>query len=248
MVITTILLYVVMRNIWGWKVLPALLLTAFFLSFDVAFFGANIIKVAKGGWFPLLVAVLLFTLMATWKRGRYLLAANFRMRSLPLELFMRDIEAHPPTRVRGSAVFMTANPEGVPPVMLHHLKHNKVLHEQVVLLSIATEEYPSVPPEERVRVESLGSGVFRVQAHYGFTETPNIQEILTACATQGLTFKMGDTTFYLGRETILATRRPGMMRWRKRLFTVMSRNAQSASSFFQLPPNRVVELGAQIEL
>jgi KUP system potassium uptake protein len=248
MVITTILVFVVERELWHWKLLPSLTLTAFFLIIDLAFFGANIIKVEHGGWFPLVVALGVYALMSTWKRGRMLLASNFRMRSLPLELFLKDIAAHPPTRVRGTAVFMTANPEGVPPVMLHHLKHNKVLHEHVVLLSIETREVPTVAKNERVNVESLGEGVYRIIAHYGFTETPVIPDILDCCADKGLKFKLGDTTFYLGRETILATRRPGLARWRKRLFTLMSRNAQSASSFFQLPPNRVIELGAQIEL
>jgi KUP system potassium uptake protein len=248
MVITTILVFVVERELWHWKLLPSLVLTAFFLIIDLAFFGANIIKVEHGGWFPLAVALGVYTLMSTWKRGRMLLESNFRMRSLPLELFLRDIALHPPTRVRGTAVFMTANPEGVPPVMLHHLKHNKVLHEHVVLLSIETREVPSVSKDERVTVESLGEGVYRIIAHYGFVETPVIPDILDCCAEKGLKFKLGDTTFYLGRETILATKRPGLARWRKRLFTLMSRNAQSASSFFQLPPNRVVELGAQIEL
>ncbi|HTO23807.1 MAG TPA: KUP/HAK/KT family potassium transporter, partial [Spirochaetia bacterium] len=248
MTITTILLYFVERELWGWKLLPALALTVFFLVVDLSFWGANMIKVEQGGWFPLAVAALVFTLMSTWKRGRALLANTFGMRGLPVEIFVRDIANSHPVRVPGLAVFMTRNTEGVPPVLLHHLKHNKVLHEQVVLLSVLTEEIPSVPREERVRVESVGQGIFRVTARYGFMEDPNILAVLTEAEHEGLNFKLGQTTFYLGRETLLTTRRPGMARWRKALFAFMSRNARSATAYFRIPPNRVVELGAHIEL
>jgi KUP system potassium uptake protein len=195
------------------------------------------------------VAAVVFTLMATWKRGRSLLAESFGMRSLPLDIFLRDIAVRHPVRVPGLAVFMTRNADGVPPVMLHHLKHNKVLHEQVVLLSVVTEEIPVVPQEDWLTVEALGEGIFRVVARYGFMEDPNIPDVLAAAAGQdGLAFKLGTTTFYLGRETLLTTKRPGMARWRKRLFALMSRNARSATDYFRIPPNRVVELGAHIEL
>ncbi|HET9983852.1 MAG TPA: potassium transporter Kup [Longimicrobiales bacterium] len=249
MVITTILLFVVERELWRWKGVVAGLLTTFFLFMDLSFFGANIIKVSDGGWFPLAVAAVVFTLMATWKRGRSLLAESFGMRSLPLDIFLHDIAERHPVRVPGLAVFMTRNADGVPPVMLHHLKHNKVLHEQVVLLSVVTEEIPVVPQEDWLSVEALGEGIFRVVARYGFMEDPNIPDVLAAAAGQGgLTFKLGTTTFYLGRETLLTTKRPGMARWRKRLFALMSRNARSATDYFRIPPNRVVELGAHIEL
>ncbi len=246
--ITTILLFFVERELWGWKLAPALALTIVFLAIDLSFWGANMVKVAQGGWFPLAVAALVFTLMSTWKRGRTLLAATFGMRGLPVDLFVRDIAQSHPVRVPGLAVFMTRNTNGVPPVLLHHLKHNKVLHEQVVLLSVLTEEIPTVPREERVRVEPAGEGIFRVVAHYGFMEDPNILAVLTEAEHEGLTFKLGSTTFYLGRETLLTTQRPGMARWRKALFGFMSRNARSATAYFRIPPNRVVELGAHIEL
>jgi KUP system potassium uptake protein len=248
MAITTILLFFVQREMWGWKLAPALLLTVLFLIIDLSFWGANMIKVEQGGWFPLAVAALVFALMSTWKRGRELLANTFGMRALPIDLFVKDIAASQPVRVPGLAVFMTRNTDGVPPVLLHHLKHNKVLHEQVVLLSVLTEEIPVVPRDERVRVEDVGEGLFRVVARYGFMEDPNILAVLTEAKHEGLTFKLASTTFYLGRETLLTTNRPGMARWRKTLFAVMSKNARSATAYFRIPPNRVVELGAHIEL
>ncbi len=248
MTITTILLYFVERELWGWKLPLALGLTVLFLVIDLSFWGANMVKVAQGGWFPLAVAALVFTLMSTWKRGRTLLANTFGMRGLPVDIFVRDIAHSHPVRVPGMAVFMTRNTSGVPPVLLHHLKHNKVLHEQVVLLSVLTEEIPVVPREERVRVEPAGEGIFRVVAHYGFMEDPNILAVLTEAEHEGLSFKLGSTTFFLGRETLLTTKRPGMARWRKALFGFMSRNARSATAYFRIPPNRVVELGAHIEL
>ena len=248
MAITTVLLFFVERELWKWKLLPALLLTIVFLVVDLSFWGANMIKVEQGGWFPLAVAAFVFTLMSTWKRGRALLASTFGMRGLPVDIFVRDIATSHPVRVPGMAVFMTRNTSGVPPVLLHHLKHNKVLHEQVVLLSVLTEEIPVVPKEERVRVEPAGEGIFRIVAHYGFMEDPNILAVLTEAKHEGLSFKLGSTTFFLGRETLLTTRRPGMARWRKALFAFMSRNARTATAYFRIPPNRVVELGAHIEL
>ena len=249
MAITTVLLFFVERELWHWKLLPSLLLTAFLLICDLSFWGANMIKVEQGGWFPLAIAAVVFTLMATWKRGRTLLAATFGMRGLPVDLFVKDIASSHPVRVPGMAVFMTRNTSGVPPVLLHHLKHNKVLHEQVVLLSVLTEEIPTVPKEERVRVEEMGEGIFRVVARYGFMEDPNILAVLTEAEHEGLrNFKLGSTTFYLGRETLITTKKPGMALWRKTLFAIMSRNARSATAYFRIPPNRVVELGAHIEL
>ncbi len=248
MAITTVLLYFVERELWHWKRPSALLLTAFLLLIDLSFWGANMVKVEQGGWFPLAAAAVVFTLMSTWKKGRSLLANTFGMRGLPVDIFIRDIAGSHPVRVPGMAVFMTRNTDGVPPVLLHHLKHNKVLHQQVVLLSVLTEEIPVVPREERVRVSAAGEGVFRVVARYGFMEDPNILAVLTEAQHEGLQFKLGATTFYLGRETLLTTKRPGMAYWRKKLFAFMSKNARSATSYFRIPPNRVVELGAHIEL
>jgi len=187
-------------------------------------------------------------LMTTWKRGRDLLQAILGRSGLPLELLLDEIGRRPPRRVPGTAVFLTSAADGAPVVLMHHLKHNKVLHDQVVLLSIATAEQPDVEDAERVEVTRLDHGFFRVRATYGFMETPSVPEVLRLCAAQGLEAKLPQTSFFLGRERILPTGSSPMRRWRKKLFVVMSRNARSAAEFFGLPPNRVVELGAQIEL
>ena len=217
----------------------------------------------QGGWFPLVVAALVFILMSTWKKGRVRLAAIVRENTLPMDLFLSDIRRRPPHRVRGTAVFLTSDATGAPPVLLHHLKHNQVLHEKVMLMSIVTEEIPSVDEVDRAQCRELGEGFYQVMAHYGFMETPDVPAVLRGLARDSgngrpVAVTPTNTTFYLGRETLIATdgrRRERaamtglirMARWRKRLFIVMTRNAQSATAFFSLPPNRVVELGAQIQ-
>ncbi len=253
MTITTLLFHRVMRDRWRWPLGMAGPLTAAFLSADLAFFGANLVKFEDGGWFPIALAAGVFTLMSTWRAGRDVLARQLREAGLPLDLFLQDLEKHPPYRIPGTAVFMTSNPEGVPPVMLHHLKHNKVLHERVLLVSILTEEVPAVAPAERVSVRDLGNGFHQVVGRYGFMETPDVPALLAALPPRSIAGPRldrvaMDTTYYLGRETLLSTGPSRMAAWRKRLFIVMARNAQTASSFFGLPPNRVVELGAQIQL
>ena len=253
MMITTILFHRVVRDLWGWPLWRAAPLTALFMLVDAAFFGANLIKVEEGGWFPLAAALAVFTLLSTWKKGREILAEQMRAAGLPLELFLAEIARKNPQRVPGTAVFMTGNMGNVPPVLLHHLKHNKVLHERVVLVSLLTEEIPNVRDSERVSVRELGSGFHQVIARYGFMETPNVPAMLDSIPRRTLSgpkleFKPMDTTYFLGRETLLPSGSSRMATWRKRLFIVMSRNAQTASSFFGLPPNRVVEMGAQIQL
>jgi KUP system potassium uptake protein len=185
--------------------------------------------------------------MSTWKRGRTQLGAIQDAGALPLDLFLGGIDRNPPVRVRGTAVFMTSSPDGVPVVLLHHLKHNKVLHETVVLLSVVTKGVPEVPAERSVSLERLGHGFVRVIASYGFMQSPNIPAVLARAATQGVPVPPMETSYYLGRERLVLTGHARMHRWRKRLFALMSRNARSATEFFQIPPNRVVELGAQIE-
>jgi KUP system potassium uptake protein len=253
MTITTLLFHRVARDRWGWSRLAAWPLTLLFLVVDVSFFGANLVKIEEGGWFPVVAAGLIFALLSTWKRGREALAVGMREAGLPLDLFLDDIGRKKPQRVPGTAVFMTGNTGTVPPVLLHHLKHNKILHERVVLTSIVTEEIPAVPDAERVTVRELGSGFWQVVARYGFMETPDVPAMFASLprrrhAGPRLTLAPMDTTYYLGRETLLPTGPSKMARWRKRLFIVMSRNAQTASAFFGLPPNRVVEMGAQIQL
>jgi KUP system potassium uptake protein len=251
--ITTLLFHRVARDQWRWPRRKAWPLTVAFLAVDLAFFGANVIKVEEGGWFPLAAGALVFTLLSTWKRGRQLLAEQLREAGLPLPLFLSEIARKAPLRVPGTSVFMTSNVGMVPPVLLHHLKHNKVLHERVVLASVLTEEIPAVPEAERVTVRELGSGFHQVIARYGFMETPDVPAMLDSIPRRSipgprLRIVPMETTYYLGRETLLPTGPSRMATWRKRLFIVMARNAQTASSFFGLPPNRVVEMGAQIQL
>jgi KUP system potassium uptake protein len=248
MVITTMLLFVVEREIWGWRLVPSLLFTAFFVTIDLAFFAANIVKVAHGGWFPLVVAGTIFTLMTTWRRGRRILSDRIQEVALSDEDFLNSIARRPPPRVPGTAVFMDRTVDGIPLPLLHNLKHNKVLHEKVVLLTIKTENVPYVSDEDQVEVRELGQGLYRVVAYYGFLESPDVPALLKDLEFPGVTFDPASTTFFLGRETLLATERPGMAIWRERLFSWMVRNAQGAALFFRLPPNRVVEVGAQIEL
>ncbi|NOJ92249.1 potassium transporter Kup [Corallococcus coralloides] len=246
--ITTLLAYVVARERWGVRRAVALPVVSLFMLVDLAFFGANVAKIPDGGWFPLLLAVCIFTLMTTWKRGRDILAGKLRAASLGLKDLLGSFGDHPPLRVPGTAIFMTGNPEGTPPALLHNLKHNKILHEQVVLLTIIPEEIPHVVAQERVEVEPLEQGFVRVVARYGFMENPSIPDILKRCREKGLQFQLMGTSFFLGRETLIPTKKPGMAAWREALFTWMSRNARSATAYFRIPPNRVVELGSQVEL
>jgi KUP system potassium uptake protein len=248
MIITTLLLYVVTRELWQWPRWRALAVGAVFLTVDASFFTANLIKVEHGGWFPLVVAVSVFTLMSTWKRGRQILAERLRIGELPVRGFLEDVVAHPPLRVPGTAVFMSGRAYGVPPALLHNLKHNRVLHERVVLLTVLTVEQPRVPLAERLDAEALEAGFWRLVIRYGFMEGPDIPAALVHAKEKGLDIDPMTTTFFLGRETLLATERPGMALWRERLFAFMARNAQRATAYFRIPPNRVIEIGAQIEL
>jgi KUP system potassium uptake protein len=248
MTITTLLFCRVARDIWGWSRWRVFAVGALFLIVDLSFLGANLVKIESGGWFPLLVAIAVYTLMTTWKRGRAALSQILRDNSLPIDLFLQDIARRKPARVPGIAVFMTSDPSGAPVVLLHHLKHNKVLHEVVILLSIEGEEIPKVRPEDRVELEDLGEGFFQVVGHFGFTETPDVPALLEALGAKGLRVRPREASFYLGRETLIPDGTSPMSRWRKKLFIVMARNAQTATAFFNLPPNRVLELGAQIQL
>jgi KUP system potassium uptake protein len=253
MSITTLLFHRVMRDLWRWPRWQTWPLTVAFLAVDLSFFGANIVKVEEGGWVPIAAAILVFTLMSTWKRGRTLLAAMLRDAGLPLELFLADVMRRKPIRIPGTAVFLTSSLGSAPPVLLHHVKHNKVLHERVILVSVLTEEVPAVPEAERVVWRDLGTGFWQVVAHYGFMEQPNVPALLESLATRPgdgarLEVKPLEVSYYLGRETLLSTGTADLATWRKKLFIVMSRNSATASSFFRLPPNRVVELGAQVQL
>ena len=248
MVITVLLLYVVMTERWKWPKGVAVPIMGLFLVADLAFFGANALKILQGGWVTLAVALLLFTLMTTWKTGRRLVAERLTARAIPFEEFLATVRAVQPVRVPGTAVFMTAQPTGTPPALAHNLQYNKVLHQQVVVLTVSTVQQPHVVPEERVSVESLGHGLYNVRVRYGFMEDPDVPEALTRARERGLVFDFGDLAYFLGRETIIVTRRRGMALWREKLFVLMARNAVRATAFFRLPPERVVELGVQVEM
>jgi KUP system potassium uptake protein len=248
MVITVLLLYVVMTERWRWPVAAAAPLMALFLVIDVAFFGANALKVLQGGWVTLAVALLLFILMTTWKTGRGLLAERLTARAMPLEAFVDMINTVRPARVTGTAVFMTAQPLGTPPALAHNVRYNKVLHNHVVVLTVSTAQQPHVPPAERVAIENIGHELFNVRVQYGFMEDPDVPAALMEAREQGLPLDFDDLTYFLGRETILVTHRKGMATWREQLFVLMARNAVRPNAFFRLPPERVVELGVQVEM
>jgi KUP system potassium uptake protein len=233
---------------WRWPMWKALPPVGLFLLFDLSFFSANLFKIFDGGWITLVAATVITTVFTTWKKGREELRRKLFADRLPLDAFLSDVARHALHRVRGTAVFMTISPEGVPSTLVHHVKHNQVLHEHVALLTIQSADVPSIEDDQRVNLESLGQGFYRLTALYGYMETPNIPRIMKLAAMSGMPVEPTRTSFYLGRETLLTTGASRMMRWRKALFVYMSRNATNPSTFFGIPPNRVVELGAQIKL
>ena len=248
MIITAVLLHVVATRRWKWPLPVALLITGTFLLIDIAFLGANLLKFLQGGWLPLAIAIGIYTMMTTWKTGRRILAERLTARAIPLDEFMAGVDAHPPVRVPGTSVFMTAQPRGTPSALAHNLRHNKVLHEYVVILTVTTQPVPHVAVEDQVSVQPLGRNVFNVAVRYGFMQDPDVPEALALARDRGLVMEVDDITFFLGRETIIVTRRPGMAVWREKLFVLMARNAVRATAFFRLPAERVVELGVQVEM
>jgi KUP system potassium uptake protein len=248
MAITSFLYFQVTRYRWRWPLWQGALLLALFLLLDCSFLGANLLKIVDGGWITLVIAGCILAAMITWRDGRALLAKHYSLMKIPADIFLKDLTGYKPQRIAGTAVFMSISAEGVPHTLLHHFKHNEALHERVLLLSILPAEMPTVAAEDRVRVEDLGLGFYRILAAYGFMESPNVPEILQLAADQGLAVDIYSTSFYLGRETLSATGTAPMAQWRKHLFIFMSRNAWNATSFFKLPPDRVVELGNQVEL
>ena len=248
MVITALLAYLTARDHWRWSAPAAVLVFGSFVLIDSAFLAANAAKVLDGGWFPLLLATAIFALMTTWRRGRTLLSERLVESALPLEAFLESLTLSKVVRVPGTAVFMTGSADGTPPALLHNFKHNKVVHERVLLLTVQTADEPHVPEAERVTVTKLESGFYRVQARFGFMETPGVPALMQKLAQSGLTLKEMDTSYFLGRETLLPSDRAGLPLWRKALFGWMSKNARPATAYFKLPPNRVVELGTQVEL
>jgi KUP system potassium uptake protein len=248
MIMTSIGFFAVARLAWKWPLWQAGGLVLFFLFFDVSFFTANIVKVDDGGWVPLLIGAGIFTVMTTWYRGRQLLSDWMRARTIAVDDFVRLSDIEHARRVPGTAVFLTSSTTGVPPVLRHHFEHNQVLHEQVVLLSIVSMDVPFVSPRHRLRLEEMPHGFYRLIAYFGFMETPKVPAVLEACAILGLAIDPVRISYYLGRESLIPATRTRMRRWRKRLFSFCSRNARSATAYFGIPPNRVVEMGMQIEL
>jgi KUP system potassium uptake protein len=247
MLIDTCLVSVVLFQLWKWNKFAAGFLLAAIGIVDLAYFSANLTKVPDGGWFPLLMGFIIFTLLTTWARGRGLMIERMREAAMPIQVFVRSA-VNSATRVPGTAVFMTSTPDGVPHALLHNLKHNKVLHERVVLLTVKIEDVPYVHTAKRVWYEEIGQGFYRLVIRYGFMEDPDVPAALKFATGCGPTFKMMDTSFFLARQTLIASSRPGMAIWREKLFAWMLRNAESAMEFFRLPTNRVVELGSQVEI
>jgi KUP system potassium uptake protein len=248
MVITTVLAFIVERKLWGWSLLAAGSLTAVFLVMDLAFFLANATKIRDGGWLPLAVATAIFVVLTTWRRGRDLLAERLSKTSLPVDALVADAGRRHVTRVPGTAVFLHSDSRSTPIALLHNIKHNRVLHEKNIFFTVQTEEYPHVGREQRVRIEDLGHGFWRVIARYGFMEDPHVPRALRQAAELGLEIDPMQATYFLSRNTLLPSKKPGMALWREKLFVLMSRNASRPTQFFRIPPNRVVELGMQVEL
>lgn len=246
MVITTLLAGIVFHYLWGWGKARTISLVVLFLTIDLSFFSANILKIPDGGWVPLVIGIIIFTLMLTWKTGRTTLYLHLKNEAMALEPFIEAMGAHPPTRVAGNAIFMTPNPEGVPHAMLHNLKHNKVLHEKVIILTVKFLDIPHSSLEDRVQVEALGHEFYRVSVVYGFKDEPNLPRDLQICAEQGLELDEMSNSYFIGKENLIANRKPGMAFWRKKIFIGLFRSAETITNQFQLPPNRVVELGAQV--
>jgi KUP system potassium uptake protein len=247
MFIDTCLLTVVLFTLWKWKPWFAIPLLALFFLVDIAYFTANLTKVPDGGWFPLLVGLIIFTMLTTWAKGRRLMIERMNEGSMPVSIFVKSA-AGSAARVPGTAVFMTTSPDGIPHALLHNLKHNKVLHERVMLLTVKIEDVPFVEPGSRFDIKDLGSGFYRLILRYGFMEETDVPAALARVESCGPQFKMMDTSFFLARQTLIASAHPGMALWRENLFAWMLRNAESAMQFFKLPTNRVVELGSQVEI
>lgn len=248
MLATTVLTFFVIRYRWKMNLLLCWGATGFFLIIDTAFFSASALKLFHGGWFPLLMGAILFTLMLTWKRGRQLVFENLQKHAIPLDDFLQSLFLAPPARVYGTAVFLRGESDGVPHAMLHNLSHNKVLHERVVFLTVHMLEEPWVAPAAQFKIVPLGHECYQINVFYGFKDEPDIPKVLAQCASHGLSFEMMETSFFIARQTVISTPGEGMNPWREHLFVAMSRNARGAADYYQIPSNRVIELGTQVEI
>ena len=249
MLVTTILTFFLLRHGWGYPLWACVAATGFFVLVDLAFFSSSLLKVAEGGWFPLALGVLVFIVMTTWRRGRVLAAAAQRRQAIPLEAFVSSLAAHPPHRVPGTAVFMAGDPESVPNSLMHNLKHNKVLHERVVFLTVSVRGLPWVAESERIAVQPLGQGFYRLHVSFGFMNEPDVAASLELAVAKGLAFDLMQTTFFLSRATVVPNgEKGGMAKWRESLFATMARNARTAADYYNIPPNCVIELGTKIAI
>lgn len=246
MVISTILLYFVAVQKWHWPKWSAWIFIASLLMIDLSFFGSNALKIAQGGWFPLLSGAVLFTIMTTWRRGRVLLGQRLKETAVPVKDFIESAQSLP--RVPGTALYMTSISNDTPAALVHNTRHNKVIHERVIFMTVETQDVPHVPREERYVLTHLDDHFYRINVSYGFMDSPNVPAVLTRCTAAELDLKLSEITYFMGRETLLATGRPGMAIWRERLFSFMSRNAQRATAFFKIPAQQVMEIGMQVEL
>ncbi|ATQ73497.1 potassium transporter Kup [Massilia violaceinigra] len=248
MLCTTILTFFVTRYRWHLPLVLCFGATGFFIVMDIMLFSSSTLKLFHGGWFPLLLGAILFTGMMTWKRGRHLVFENLQSHAIPLEEFLQSLFVAPPTRVYGTAIFLRGESDGVPHALLHNLSHNKVLHERVVFLTVHMLEEPWVPTAEQAKVTALGHNCFQINVFYGFKDEPDIPKVLAQCEEHGLPFEMMETSFFIARQTVISAPGGGMAPWREHLFVAMSRNARGAADYYQIPPNRVIELGTQVEI
>jgi len=250
MLIDTFLTFFVIRFAWKYNLLLCLLATGFFIIVDIAFFSASFLKLSEGGWFPLMMATIVYTVMLTWRRGREILVSRLQSSAIPLGAFRNSLFEYPPTKVHGTAIFMAADPGAVPHALLHNLSHNKVMHERVVFVTVSIGDVPWVPAEERVKVEPMGQEWYMVRMQFGFKDRPDVSAGLALCAKYGLEFNLMETSFFLNRETLIPVSGnvDGMALWRERMFATMARNASSVTDYFNIPTNRVIELGTQIEI
>jgi KUP system potassium uptake protein len=248
MVVTTALMFICARSLWGWSLLFAGFAATLLLFIEIFFLGSNLAKFKQGAWFPLLVTTIVYVVFITWKQGRTILRDRIKIERLPMKNLIDDLEKNPPLRVKGVAVFMSSNPSGVPRTLLHNLKHNRVLHEHVIILTVLNDEIPRVPAHERLEVQEIAQNFFRIIAHYGFMETPDVPDILHLARKHGLEYSIHETTFFLGRETLVLGRSRKLSNLQKRLFMFLSRNAQDATLHYGIPTNRAIEIGIQVEI
>jgi KUP system potassium uptake protein len=248
MVITTILIYYVARDLWKWRPWIVLLVTATLLTVDLSFFLANLVKLFEGGFIPLVIAIFIFTSMTTWRRGRYILGQRLKQKALPVQSFIAEVEAKKCQRVPGIGVFMTSVPDSTPPSLVHNVAHNHILHESTILLTVVTESIPYVADNERIDIKCIHPGMYSAKIRYGFMEMPDVPDCLERSLGAYFRYDPRDVTYFLGRESLISTKRPGMARWRELLFSFMTRNSQKATDFFKLPADQVFEIGIVVEL